>query len=378
MRSVFKVACLGVSLTVPLTSAADIWRPPPRPAGCVQPIVHVHMLDVSKSMKQFGNFIRAQRSAMSGISTTGSPCSLAVVAAFGMTARVIRAAFLTDAESRAALSAAVTDLVPDHDYTNLDESVKLIELLTYQLQEAYSPPPERFFVRVYTDNVSSPSRGNPIFSIADFLEERLTSDRRKVTVKMLPDGLDLRVAVPDISPRPARPRRGDWTSSALIVTLVLVVGLAAWVFARLRETVREGRNTTRRVSALCVTESVEHGGTSECIVSGRRVPVGVGVPAVFSTDSHSATYVASAVADFDGELFRIEPLADGNVRVKSRQPRITVNAEPLDFDYSRRLSLGEPIRISLGPRSFVVTGEFQTLTSASRGCGAFNAAAQQE
>ena len=80
---------------------------------------------------------------------------------------------------------------------------------------------------------------------------------------------------------------------------------------------------------------------------------------VFSTDANSATYVATVVPGAaNGELFRVEPLPDGTVRVQSPHSHLMVNDEPLDLDRRLKVDIHEPIRVRLGPREFNIIGVF--------------------
>ena len=79
----------------------------------------------------------------------------------------------------------------------------------------------------------------------------------------------------------------------------------------------------------------------------------------------------------NGELFRVEPLPDGFVRIQSPHPRLTVNDKPLDVDRRLKVDIRERIRVRLGPREFDIIGVFGRPRPFERADDVFDAEALQ-
>lgn len=373
------LVCAGTSLS------ADVWRPPvPAPAACSKPTFEVLLIDVSRSMAHSGVFQHVQRMASDHIRDGVPACTLAVVASFGLTADVQDGAFLNDPESRQRLIRAVLALKPDHRTTNLDEAAKLVELLNYQLRAAYGFAADRLVVRVHSDFESSPSVGKPNFSLGAYLARRMEARYVRIPGEKntAEEALTLRAkrnaAALGSSSTPAQPKMPSSVLSfavgGAVILLASLIGVI-WLRTRSRNKLRNGGG----LRALLVTESAESAVDGTPVVGPeRRVDVVLGVPAVFSTDTNAATYIASVVPGAaNGELFRVEPLPDGSVRVESPHPRLTVNGEPLDLDRRLRVDIREPIRVGLGPREFAIVGVFGRPRSSDRGDEVFDAEALQ-
>jgi hypothetical protein len=364
---------LGVALAICSLSAAlfaspsdDVWRPPqPVPRECATIQIEAVLLDVSRSMRHGGLFDHQRKSIEDYLTNTAQSCSLVIVGSFGITADVQDAQFLTTTAGRARLVGALQRLRPEHPSTNLEEAAKLVELLSYQLRAVYGAQANRLVVRVYSDYESSPSIGKPGFSLAEYLARRMNGRyiRDSASDGTLKEVVQV-LATPLLEVKPAvKPQEPLWGKKAIlaaaIVGFVLIIALCCMLLVRSRpgHCVDRGSGPV----ALLVTECVAQGDqvSLEMRSPERRVEVATGVPVVFSTNADLATYVAAVVPAADsGELFRIEPLLDGSVRIQSPYSRLTVNEDPLDFDRTLNINMREPIRIRLGPREFTIVGVF--------------------
>jgi hypothetical protein len=154
---------------------------------------------------------------------------------------------------------------------------------------------------------------------------------------------------------------------------ILVVGLFTIWFRSRSQKLPVGLGG---LSALLVTEGevATDEGASSVIGAERRVEVAPGVPAVFSTHANSATYVAAKVPGAaEGELFRLEPLPDGYIRVQSPHARLTVNDIPLGADRRLKVDIHEPVRVRLGRREFNIIGVFGRPRETNRASDVFDA-----
>ncbi len=361
--ALFLAACLLPS-SLFSREATGVWQPPlPPPAGCPTLSFDVVLLDISLSMKRRGRFEDAKQRVTQFL-TQAPACSLVVVGTFGLTADVRDGQFLT-IEGRARLLAVVNSLHPTHSYTNEDEAAKLIELISYQLRDAYGAQANQLVARVYSDFENSPSADKPHMSVGRFLAGRMGADYSQLTLKEAPKGpaAEPDAASPDpgratnAPPGPAIPRGSRSSLPAMCVGAGGVLGLLvllAVVLARGRQS-RPGES---KLEALLVTESVaaENPDTPPTVHPGRRVEVATGVPAVFSTDPNSATFIAASVPGAPaGELFRIVPQPDERMRIECSLPGLTVNEAPYKNE-REGISLAEPIRLRLGPREFAISG----------------------
>lgn len=347
-----------------LVPTSQTWYPPILPTQCDRFRVEMLLFDVSQSMRREDRFLQAQAAAAGHIGLAPA-CSLEIIAFFGMTADVARGEFIVDGASRARLIDSIRRLKPNQQYTNLDEAAKLVELSSYKLRTAYGEPGNRLFVRVYSDDVSSPSIGKPKFSLAGYLAGRMSARHVRISTRDVPpEGLvggDL--GQPDAGKPGQRDEGGAALKAirppvALWVWLSFVaVGLAGAALVRLRQ--KRPHATGRRLEALLVLERTENPDGVVAGASERRVEVAAGVPAVFSTNANSATFVAAAIAGaVQGELFRIEPVLEDQAVISSPHPRLTVDGQPLQRGRSLKVSLHEPFRVCLGPRVFDITGVF--------------------
>ena len=355
-----------------------------RAAACGAMQFEAVLVDVSKSMRRGGLFEQVEKNVEDYLASA-SPCTLVVVGSFGLTADVHEAQFLATVAGKARLVAAVRRLRATHTSTNLDEAAKLVELLSYQLRAAYGAPASRLVVRVYSDYESSPSTGKPSFSLGEYLARRMDARYLRVSAGDVPSETkvhlqtgqgvaDNRKGLPPGSKAVSKAYAGP----AIAGAVVLIAGLVALIWFRSRADRRASRGVV--TAALLVTERLARDGegAAEIVREERRVEVPTGVPAVFSTDVNSATYIAAVVpAAANGELFRVEPLADGSVRVQSPHPRLTVNDEPLDVDQRLRVDIREQIRVRLGPREFNIIGVFGRPRAFERADDVFDAEALQ-
>jgi hypothetical protein len=356
----FLAACLLPSSLLS-REANGIWRPPqPPPAGCPTLSFDMELLDISRSMNRHGRFEEAKQRITENLS--GAPaCSLVVLATFGLTADVRDGGFLTTPDGRSRLLATVKTLRPTHNYTNEDEAAKLIELIGYQLREAYGPQANQLVVRIYSDFESSPSAGKPPASVASLLAGRMGAEYSRLTLEDAPKGTTAEPAAVtsapvSASPTPevprATPRSWPWVT-ALCCTLGLLVLLGGFLTRA-----RPSRAEESQLEALLITESLagEAPDADPTSLPERRVEVAMGVPAVFSTDPNSATYIASTVPGAAaGELFRLVPLPGERIRIESSLPGLAVNGAPYRNERNG-ISLAAPIRIQLGPRTFAISG----------------------
>jgi hypothetical protein len=358
---------IGLLAGTRICPAADVWRPPLSvPAVCSTVAFEVVLVDVSRSMAGGGLFRGVQRDVSDRIRGRVPTCTLEIVASFGLTADVTDAAFLVDRASRERLIGTIRELKPEHPSTNLDEAAKLVELLSYQLRAAYGAPADRLIVRVYSDFESSPSTGKPKFSLGDYLARRMGARylsipgdaNAAVQTLALHPGQGAEKAE---SPLPPDSGKMPVPPFALAVAggVLLALGLVIVIRWHLSKP-QDRAPADGRLRSLLVTESVATDGEAPSIAAAERpIEVATGVPAVFSTDANSATYIASVVPGAaNGELFRVEPLPDGSVRIQSPHPRLTVNNEPLDLDRWLKVDIRQPILVRLGPREFDIVGVF--------------------
>jgi hypothetical protein len=279
----------------------------------------------------------------------------------------------------------VQHLRPVHTATNLDEAAKLVELLSYQLRDAYGTPASRLVVRVYSDHESSPSVGKPNFSLGEYLARRMDARYVHVSAGDLPTEQMLGVQAGlgegrsgTDAPLESRKASGAVTVLAVAAGLVLLGALLTFIWLRSRSPGSPAR--AGGLGALLVTENpvaAEAGGPA-AVGPERHVAVATGVPVVFSTDANSATYIAAVVPGAaDGELFRVEPLPDGCVRIQSPHASLTVNDEPLGVDRQLKVDIRMPIRVRLGPREFNIIGVFARPRAFDRADDVFDAEALQ-
>ena len=101
-------------------------------------------------------------------------------------------------------------------------------------------------------------------------------------------------------------------------------------------------------------------GEPEIFRRDQRVEAAVGVPLVFSTNSVSATYVATILpGGVNGDLFRVQVGSDRRVSIQSPHTELAVNGEPRKAGFLYRLDAHEAIQVRLGPRGFDIVGVFQ-------------------
>jgi hypothetical protein len=381
---IVRLTCFIASLACILLGlpAGDVWHPTqPVPAICSAPEFEAILIDVSRSMKRGGLFEQVQQDVDDYIMKKAPACTLSIVGSFGMTADVKNSQFLVNLDSRTRLVAAVHSLRPTQTSTNLDEAAKLIELLSYQLRAAYGTPANQLVVRLYSDFESSPSNGKPNFSLGEYLAHRMDAKYLHLSSWDGPAERTVRLQTghaddDDRKVRSPEPKKTPLSILSLAVAgcAALLGSLIALVWLRSRSPNVGPRAGALR--ALLVNESaVGHGeGDAAAVSPERRVDVAAGVPAVFSTDANSATYVAAVIPAADnGELFRIEPLPDDSVRVQSRHSRLTVNDEPIGVERHMKVDIREPIRILLGPREFNIIGVFGRPQVSERGDNVFDA-----
>jgi hypothetical protein len=355
---------LRLLASVPVPQPSQVWRPPEAASQCREIHVEALLIDVSRSMGRAGRFQDARLSAVERIKAAPA-CTLEVVGSFGMTADIVRGEFATDEDSRQRLITSVNGLRPTHMYTNLDEAAKLIELLSYQVRIVYGSRAAPLLVNAYTDGQSEPSQGKASFSLAEYLAARMGARYMRVTPSQLGSLQEFGIQAYTDDQRKGT-QKGEITPSRLKFSLLFAgLGLVGLILAFLGVLVwrSSGRENQVRAPlvALSASESApnDEGQQPLLIASERRIEVAAGVPAVFSTDANSATYVAKVVPGAaNGELFRIEPLPNGSVRIQSSHSRFTVNDEPLDADRRLEVDIHEPIRIRLGPREFNIIGVF--------------------
>ena len=374
-------ACLAVT-TMLGDPVSEVWRPPqPVPSGCASIAFEVVLVDVSKSMKPGNRFIQVVRDVEEHLAGT-PPCTLVILGSFGVTADVDEAQFLAVDGGRSLLVSALHRLRPTHDFTNLDEAAKLVELLSYQLRAAYGAQGNRLVVRLYSDLESSPSVGKPSFSLGEYLARRMGGEYTRGTASDAREGVVRVQAAPVIKVGTEAAKAGPErpTGGVIIVAssfcFALALSMCLFFWARRRAGGRADRGVCP--AALLVTERVAGEGEAELVGAERRVEVAAGVQVVFSTDANAATYVAAPVATADnGELFRIQPLPDGLVRIQSPHSCLTVNDEPLDVDRRVKVDIREPIRVRLGPREFNIVGVFGRPRALDRADDVFEADALQ-
>lgn len=345
---------------------SEVWRPPqPVPSACESMRFEAVLVDVSKSMKRGGLFEQTRKNIEEYLAKA-APCTLVVLGSFGVTADVHDAQFLATSGARARLMSAVSGLRATHTSTNLDEAAKLVELLSYQLRATYGAPANRLIVRVYSDFESSPSTGKPNFSLGEYLARRMDARYMRVSAGDNPAEQTVNVQTDQAAKevQTSRPPEAGRVSRQVVTLgvaggVILLAGMMLLVWLRARSS--KSRPRAGGLGALLVTESAiaAEEGPPAAVGPERRIEVAAGVPAVFSTDATSATYIAAVVpGGANGELFRVEPLPDGSVRIQSLHPRLTVNDEPLDVDRRLKVNIREPIRVRLGPREFNIVGVF--------------------
>jgi hypothetical protein len=233
---------------------------------------------------------------------------------------------------------------------------------------------------VYTDNIGDPSPGKAQFSLASFLSDRLSAGRMQVQVTKLSQGFSLQ-----IGPLPPPPSRTPQTAVAKVppgrryARLYLfggAIAIAAASILFLARPRREPRRPFTMRGEFLVTEASRRSGDeqSEIFSRDRRVPFVQGVPAVFSTDADSATYVVAAAEGASmGELFRLTLESGGFVRIESQHAELTVNGVLGNSGNRSTASLREPLVIGLTRRQFTITAVFETPRAIPHRDGVFRA-----
>lgn len=357
---------LHAPLLISSEPTASVWRPPVPPDGCPTFRVEFTLLDVSKSMANGGLFDAARESLSQSIESAPS-CELMILGTFGVTAEIRAAEFLTDAAARDRLKTALKPLRPRSGATNLDEAAKAIELLSYQLREAYGSRADVLVVLAYTDDVPSPSPGKEPFSLAGYLARRLDAFHVQVddtgeSLLRKPERV-ARLAVGSLTPAPADVARSRAARSnavrgaspflflALGVALIAGVVLAARRFRLARQLPALGDTLV----GVVITETEQAGPAAAVEVLGRnfRLAAASGLPVTFSSDPDRGAYI---VAPGEGipaeELFCIFPHDNGTVRVEGIAG-VTAAGRPVT-ENGITVDAREGVVVSYGNRSFQI------------------------
>jgi hypothetical protein len=152
-------------------SPSEPWGPGPPPSGCTEYSAELDLVDVSQSML-VGGRLAAAKAGLSARIDAAPPCTYIAIATFGLTSDIVAAGYTDSAEQRARLKQAVGALRAIAHYTNLDEGAKTAELFVLQLG-AQQLTPHPIVIVAYTDDVSAPSPGKPVLSLAASLASRM-------------------------------------------------------------------------------------------------------------------------------------------------------------------------------------------------------------
>jgi len=348
---------------------ASVWRPPAQPNPCRDFPVEFAILDISKSMARDGRFASARQSLSESIDQ-GTSCGLFILGTFGVTADVRAAEFLTDASARERLKAALVPLKPEAGATNLDEAAKAVELLTYQLREAYGRQASTLFVTAYTDNIPSPSVGKEPFSLAEYLTLRLNAKHLQLAdadspLPPPPPGVNrIRLGRSKLSSQDgaalAKAENGKLGRGLrLSIEIGLALALMASGLLALRRRRRRAAGMAfdpgATVIGVMVTETGQAGPDAKAEVLGRdiRLAAASGLPVAFSTDPNRGAYIVAPGEGIPvGELFCLFPYDDGTVAVEGA-PGMSVAGRPLA---EKRVTVDarEGVVIAYGNRTFQI------------------------
>lgn len=334
-----------------------IWLPPPRPAICSTFTVELGLMDISKSMAKAGRIEAARRALVEAIDAS-PPCRLMIIGTFGVTADVRAAEFLTDASARSRLKAAAMAFRPVAAATNLDEAAKAVELLTYQLKDAYGKDFGVLIVTAYTDNMPSPSPGKPLFSLAGYLAARL----RAVHVRVSGETATIGVST-TADERPAETRTEGRLRASIVRPFLLfllpalALALGAWAFLRRR---RVPPGPGDEIVGLLVTEVEEGEAPAGPRVLSRdiRVAAAAGLPVPFSADPNRGAYVVAPGGEVSGagEIFCVFPQNNGEMLIEGAAG-VTVAGQPLPAR-GAKINAADGVVIGYRKRSFQIRPVF--------------------
>jgi hypothetical protein len=351
-----------------------IWKPPAAPDACSMFRVELILLDVSKSMARNGFFDEVRNSAARSIDAA-PPCDLMILGTFGVTADIRAAEFLSDSRSREAIKAALRRLRPLSAATNLDEAAKAIELLTYQLRDAYGSRFGVLLVTAYTDDVPAPSPGKEPFSLAGYLARRLDAMHVQVAdsdSRLPPPPSDIRriILEPSQSKSPGAVRPLPMAGSNMLraaflcAGAALVLGVVIAVDRRVRRS-RRPASANGILSGLAITEMEQAlpDGQPQVLSRDFQLAAASGLPVVFSTDPYRGAYVVAPGEGIPaGELFCLFPNDDGTVRVEGA-PGVTAAARPVG-EKGATIDARDGVLIAYGKRSFRVRLLFDGIRAA--------------
>jgi hypothetical protein len=316
-------------------TVSELWTPASKPAVCETLHVDTVVFDVSRSMAKDQLLEKTKQQVIDYMSDL-RPCTLFIVARFGVTFDVVADGLADTEEGRARLTKAVQNLKPNQSRTNLDEAAKGIEWVQFKLLAGN--PKETFdhYVQVLTDNISSPSDEKPSFDLQKYLESH-TRDGRMVVVqaqveaegqeiKHQPGGaiqvvpvdrvIELLRSRPETTPRamkvPTPMRMPRYLvpvgSLLLLASIVLVIVRAMREDPDLKPLAVPHQQSTDVPASLEVSEYEIGGGGAprEKLLQEVRIPIRPSLPTVFGRNAYRSAFVVSAHKDLpEQELFRI-------------------------------------------------------------------------
>lgn len=380
MRALLLIAALsGLTFYAPpCRGASGLWTPPSRPNTCAVVMVEQEVIDLSRSMTQLIEKLKTQ--LLPDIASPG-PCTLLVVAGFGVTFDVIDAGFANDPAVRDRLSTVVNGLQATQPRTNLDEAAKGIEWVQARLEHSYG---EHFVhhVRVYTDDIPAPSPGKQAFSVAEYFA-RSASDLSVVEAQLEAGGAHLatprgslgtvplesvvskmRAALvpkpPENPPPPPLPPStrpfGSWKLLALLAGALLLVGVVVvQAFRRSTKNIVLPDQPAHTPTELRVQE-FEHGNSGPTPELRRelRLPIRVNMPVLFGRDALHCAFVTSDQKDMPaGELFRVTSLPGPVLEVRGPEG-LVIGGNPVAGD-TQRLNGQDPVSIGFGKLEWRIT-----------------------
>ena len=350
-----------------LCNQSRAWHLPVLPAGCPGPAIAVELLDSGRAMARNGAFPQAQQEAAHQIEEIAPNCTLEIVASFDTIAEIRGAAVLVDDSSRQFLAGVVMEMTPSQRASSNEAAARLIGSLNGQLHAAYGALADRLVVRVYSDFDRAGQTGNANASPGRLLAQQIHA--RYAGQAELESGT---VPAPPLAATPVTPPvaeakpRSPWPWATAVVGALLLAGLCLVCRVRLQR--RDSAPRSGALVALVVNEAVDGHLESPAITcSDRRIEVAAGVPVVFSTEPASATFIAAEVEGGpNGELFRIVPMSDGTLRIRSPHPELTADGEAVRGEHRMRLNAAGTLRLRLEEREYMVRAIFGRQAATAR------------
>jgi hypothetical protein len=385
---------LGVAAApVAAAPSAELWKPAVKPTTCEMVTVDTLVFDVSKSMAKDRLLERTKEQVIDYINQS-SPCTLLVVARFGVTFDVVTDGFIDDAGAKERLAGAVRALKPNQLRTNLDEAAKGVEWLHFKLLAAYPKNAFVHEVRILTDNISSPSDEKPQFDLRKYLEAHTRDGQMYVVQAQVQaegtsieqrDGQSIQVVpvdkvlellrqsrppLTDLAQPQAPPGQPSlwekvplyaWIGSALFLLAVVALLMVRMLredpkLKAAKVTPRSGPDVPTSL-AIAEYEVPEGNAGKEKLLQEARIPIRANFPAVFGRDAFASAFVVSEHKGLpEHEVFRITAIPGKVLQVRAgKDVRL---GDKVISEGGVRLSAIEPFRLRFGRLEWRITPSF--------------------